>query len=383
MKNICIVIGSRANYSSIKSVMKAIQLSPELTLQTILFASSVLEKYGNVEKLILKDGFTINDRIYNLIEGENPITMAKSTGLGLIEIPPILHKLKPDYVVVVGDRYETMAITISACYLDIPVIHTMGGEVSGTIDESIRHATTKFSSIHFAASSEAKERIIALGEDQKYVFDVGCPRIDLVKDLVDNLDKVDLSPLNKGVGAHIDTTKPFLLVSQHPVTTEYEEAQKQMATTLEAVKEINIPAIILWPNSDAGSDGISKSIRKFRESNPNTNMHFYKNLPVDVYIYLMNTTLCLIGNSSSGIREGAFIGTPVVNLGTRQLNRQRGLNVINSAHDKQSIKNAVNHQINHGSYESSSIYGDGSAGVKIAEIISKLSLKTSQKSITY
>ena len=264
MKKICVVIGS-TNYSSIKSVMKAIQKKEGLELKTVLFASSVLEKYGKVETLIIKDGFSINHRIFNLIEGENPITMAKSTGLGLIEIPPVLDQIQPDYVVVVGDRYETMAITLASCYLDIPVIHTMGGEVSGTIDESIRHATTKFASVHFPASKEAEERIVSLGEDPKYVFNVGCPRIDLVKELISNQSEINLDSLKKGVGTDININDSFLLVSQHPVTSEYDAAEYQMSATLNAIHQINIPTIVLWPNSDAGSDGISKAI-KFREN---------------------------------------------------------------------------------------------------------------------
>lgn len=383
MRRVCIVIGSRANYSSIKSVMTAIEARPDLELILILFASSLLDKYGRVERLILDDGFAISHRIHNLIEGENPVAMAKSTGLGLIEIAPSLDQIKPDYVVVVGDRYETMAITLAACYLDIPLIHTMGGEVSGTIDESIRHATTKFASVHFPASEEAANRIIALGEDSQFVFNVGCPRIDLVKEVMTRLDQVDLRPLQNGVGVKINVEFPFLLVSQHPVTTEYDDAEHQMMTTLDSVHSIGIPSVVLWPNSDAGSDGISKAIRKFRESHPDCNMHFHKNLPVDVYIYLMSKTSCLVGNSSSGIREGAFIGTPVVNIGSRQLNRQRGINVIDVIHSKNMIIDAIDQQVSHGMYSPSFIYGNGEAGVQIAQIISRLTLSTAQKRIQY
>ena len=328
MRKICVVIGSRANYSSIKSAMTAIQNHPDLELQLVLGASALLDRYGTVAEQIKEDGFEPLAEVFMLIEGENPTTMAKSTGVGLMELPTIFERIKPDIVMTVGDRFETMATTLASAYMNIPIAHTMGGEVSGTIDESIRHAVTKFAHIHFPASEEAKERIIKLGEREKDVYNVGCPRIDLVanilKDGVENLNQ----SLSDGVGDKIDIKDPFILVSQHPVTTEYGEGEKQIIMTLEAVQEAALPAIILWPNADAGSDDISKGIRKWRENGFDNKMHFYKNLPIDHYITLMKKTSCLVGNSSSGIREGAFIGTPVVNIGSRQDMRERGENVL-------------------------------------------------------
>ena len=159
MKKICTVIGSRANYSSIKSAMMAIQCHPQLELQVVVTASAVLDRYGNVSQLIESDGFEIAERLHILIEGETPSTMAKSTGVGLIELASAFERLKPDCVITVGDRFETMATTLAAVYMNIPVAHTMGGEVSGTIDESIRHAVTKFAHIHFPASRDAAERL--------------------------------------------------------------------------------------------------------------------------------------------------------------------------------------------------------------------------------
>ena len=184
MRKICVVIGSRANYSSIKSAMQAIQAHPDLELQVVVGASAVLDRYGSVVNLIEKDGFKPAAKVYMLIEGENPATMAKSTGLGLLELPTIFDQLQPDVVLTVGDRFETMATTLAAAYMNIPLAHTMGGEVTGTIDESIRHAVTKFAHIHFPACSEAKERIIKLGERPEDVYLVGCPRIDLVAEVL-------------------------------------------------------------------------------------------------------------------------------------------------------------------------------------------------------
>ena len=383
MKKICVVIGSRANYSSIKSAMRAIDNHENLELNLLVGASAILDRYGGAIELIRNDGFKPMGTFHMLIEGGNPSCMAKSTGLGLIEIPSLLEKLSPDMVLTVGDRFETMATTLAAAYMNIPIAHTMGGEVSGTIDESIRHAITKFAHLHFPASESARQRIIKLGEVEENVFMVGCPRIDLIAEQIKNKDFCNMSKLfSKGVGATFDINKPFLVLSQHPVTTEFGNGEEEIKTTLEVIKEINIPAIVLWPNSDAGSDDISRGIRKWREQNTANKMHFFKNLPVNEYITLLFKTSCLIGNSSSGIREGAFIGTPVVNIGSRQNNRERGKNVMDVSHNKKDIKEAIIKQINHGKYQKDTVYGDGNAGIKIADILSQKNIKV-QKCITY
>lgn len=383
MRKICVVIGSRANYSSIKSAMCAIKNHPELELQLVVGASAVLDRYGSAVNLIEKDGFQPVARVYMLIEGETPATMARSTGLGLMELPTIFDQLKPDIVLTVGDRFETMATTLAAAYMNIPIAHTMGGEVSGTIDESIRHAVTKFAHIHFPASRESRERILKLGEDAAHVHLVGCPRIDLIAEIIEREgDVMSDTIFEHGVGARLDLKKPFLLVSQHPVTTEYGEGEKQMTDTLEAVRDIGLPAIVLWPNADAGSDDIARGIRKWRESKRDKDMHFFKNLPIETYIWLMKRAACLIGNSSSGIREGAFIGTPVVNIGSRQAGRERGRNVMDVAHDRANIRSAIQQQIEHGCYAMDPIYGDGMAGKRIADVLAKERVSV-QKRIQY
>ena len=383
MKKICVVVGSRANYSSIKSAMVAIKKHPKLELQLIVGASAILDRYGSVVKLIEKDGFSPNAYVHMLIEGETPATMAKSTGLGLLELPTIFELLRPDVVLTVGDRFETMATTLAAAYMNIPVAHTMGGEVSGTIDESIRHAVTKFAHIHFPACNGAKDRIIRLGELPQHVHMVGCPRIDLIADiLMSSKQLIDSELFNTGVGNKFNLEDPFVLVSQHPVTTEYGGGERQILQTLEAVRSMNLPAIVLWPNADAGSDDISKGIRKWREKGLDKSMHFFKNLPIPTYVKLMEKTACLIGNSSSGIREGAFIGTPVVNIGSRQNGRDRGSNVMDVNYDEMEIMEAIKLQIAHGKYPMNPIYGNGKAGERIAEILATEEVNI-QKCITY
>ncbi len=384
MKKICAVIGSRANYSSIKSALRAIKAHPELELQLVCMASALLDRYGQVVDLIEADGFTVDERLHVLIEGETPATMAKSTGVGLIELPSVFTRLKPDVVITVGDRFETMATTLAAAYMNIPVAHTMGGEVSGTIDESIRHAVTKFAHIHFPASRDAAERIVKLGELPEMIFRVGCPRIDLVAEiLAQDANGLDNHLFDTGVGAALDLSKPFAIVSQHPVTTEYGAGERQMTATLEAVERNGLQAVVLWPNADAGSEDISRGIRKWREQGRGKGMHYFKNLPTDVYVRLMARTTCLVGNSSSGIREGAYIGTPVVNIGSRQDSRERGSNVIDASYDVDSIAAAVSRQVTHGRYPMQDIYGDGQAGERIAEVLATLGAVAVQKRITY
>jgi len=384
MKKICTVIGSRANYSSIKAAMRAIQSHPNLELQVVVAASALLDRYGKVVDLIEADGFKVDERLHILIEGETPATMAKSTGMGLIELPSVFERLQPDIVITVGDRFETMATTLAAAYMNILVAHTMGGEVSGTIDESIRHAVTKFAHIHFPASRDAAARIIKLGEREDMIFRVGCPRIDLVADiLAEEGNGVDDSMFERGVGDNIDLAQPFVIVSQHPVTTEYGEGERQITATLSAVRNSGLQAVVLWPNADAGSDDIARGMRKWREKGLADNMHFFKNLPIATYVKLMKRTACLLGNSSSGIREGAYIGTPTVNIGSRQTARERGGNVIDVPHDEAQISKALAQQVEHGAYPMDDAYGDGQAGNRIATVLAGLANIDVQKRITY
>ena len=383
MRKICVVVGSRANYSSIKSAMQAIQDHPGLQLQVVACASALLDRYGAVISILERDGFSPDARIHMLIEGETPVTMAKSTGLGLLELPTVFETLQPDIVLTVGDRFETMATTLAAAFMNIPLAHTMGGEVSGTIDESIRHAVTKFAHIHFPACSEARERIIRLGEPPENVHLVGCPRLDLVAEVVEQ-DENGLGPdlFAEGVGGIFGLDQSFLMLSQHPVTTEYGEGERQITESLMAVQSLGLPTLAFWPNADAGAEEIARGMRKFREHQDDSKIHFFKNLPTEVYIALMRCTACIIGNSSSAIREGAFLGTPAVNIGSRQDSRQRGRNIVDVDYNRSAIADAVLSQVKHGPYPSEPIYGDGRAGKRIADILAKVQVKV-QKRIAY
>lgn len=384
MRKVCVVVGSRANYSSIKSAMRAIAAHEDLTLQVVVGASALLDRYGSVVDLMEKDGFKADAKVFMLVEGETPLTMAKSTGMGLLELTTVFDRLQPDVVITVGDRFETMATAVAAAYMNIPLAHTMGGEVTGTIDESIRHAVTKLAHIHFPANTHAAERIKKLGENPESVHMVGCPRMDLVAEIAakhqNGLDRDFLA--KEGVGGTIDFSKPFLLVQQHPVTTEFGDGERQINETLGALMELKMQTVMLWPNADAGSEDISRGMRKFREKHDHPYIRFYKNLPPDLFIPLMMHTACMIGNSSAAIREGSFLGVPAVNIGTRQQGRDHGENVVHCGYDKAAIVEAIRTQLEHGRYDHAPLYGDGDAGKRIADILSRAEL-TVQKRITY
>lgn len=389
-RKVCVFLGSRANYSSLKSVMIHIQESEKLELILTVGASALLDKYGEPVNLIEKEGFTVNEKLFMLIEGETPETMAMSTGLGIIKLSAIFNKYKPDFTLIVADRFEMLATAIASAYNNIPIAHVQGGEVSGSIDESIRHAITKLSHVHFPANELAEKRIVQMGERREYVFNYGCPRIDLVKEILDNPSQTEI--INNyikimGVGDVINIDLDFLLVLQHPVTTEYGQGRQHISNTLKAVRDISqerdIPVILLWPNADAGSDDIAKGIRVFREKGLDKNFHFIKNFPINYYIWLMDKTICLVGNSSSGIREGSFIGTPVVNIGTRQNDRARGSNVIDTDYKYENIKKAIEDQIKHGKYESEHVYGDGNAGKAIVKVLETLYVNIQKTFITH
>jgi len=370
-RKICVVLTTRGNYAKMKSVIAGIEASEDLELQLIIGGMVVLEKYGRI--LNSPEGRRlVPDRIINfVIEGETPVTMAKSAGLATMDFATAFENLTPDVVVVIADRFECLPIAMAAAYMNIAVVHIEGGEVSGSIDESIRHAITKLSHLHFPASQDAAERIARMGEAQENIFKVGGTSLDVIR----QMDLNDLDPIRRyqriwGMGPEIeiDPTK-YLIVIQHPVTTEYEENSQNVDETLAAIVNLAIPTIWVMPNMDAGSDGIHKAIRHFREDRGENCIHFFKSIPIELFAPVLYNAACILGNSSSGIRESAFLGTPSVNIGTRQHGRERGANVIDVDYNRSAIVDAVRKQIDHGRYESDPLYGDGYASEKIVEIL--------------
>ena len=375
-RKVCVVINNRANYARIKSALVAIKKNNKLELQIVLGSSAILNRYGAVSNIIRKDGFKINYIVYTLVEGENLLTMSKSTGLSVIEFSTAFDQLKPDIVLVVADRYETLAAGVAASYMNILLAHTQGGEVTGSIDESVRHATTKLAHIHFPASLNAKKNIIKMGESKKNVYLVGCPSLDLIKRDKLNIDeRFKKKYSNYGVGELIiDFNKPYIVILQHPVTTEYKQIKKNINQTIHAALKVEQQIVWLWPNVDAGSDVLSKSIRRVREEKKPKNIRWQKNYNPEDYLKLIFNASCLVGNSSSAIREGAFLGIPAVNIGNRQRNREHGKNIVHVDYNSKNILKAINQQVKKKKYSKNKIFGDGKAGEKIAKILSKIKL---------
>jgi UDP-hydrolysing UDP-N-acetyl-D-glucosamine 2-epimerase len=255
--------------------------------------------------------------------------------------------------------------------------------VTGSIDEKVRHAVTKLADLHFVSTELAGNRVVRMGEAEDRVFVTGCPSIDLAA-TISASPELDFDPFRRygGVGEWVDVEDGYLVVMQHPVTTEHGLARHHIELTLEAVRSIGLPALWFWPNVDAGSDGTSKGLRAFRETHPHEPIHFFKNMaPID-FLKLLVASRAILGNSSVAIRECSFLGVPAVNIGGRQRLRERGDNVVDVGYSAHEIVTAVICQLDHGSYPSSTMYGDGKAGLRIADLLATASL-TFDKYLTY
>jgi UDP-hydrolysing UDP-N-acetyl-D-glucosamine 2-epimerase len=382
-RKICVVVTARPSYSRIRTALTAIQAHPDLELQLVVAASALLDRYGNAIQAIERDGFHVDERVYMLLEGENLVTSAKSTGIGLSELATVFDNRKPDAVVTVADRYETLATAVAASYMNIPVVHVQGGEVTGSVDEKVRHAVTKLSNLHLVSTKLARERVIRLGEAPDQVVLTGCPSIDIAADVAAR-PELDFDPFEKygGVGPKPDLAGGYLVVMQHPVTTEYEEARKQVDETLHAVRDLAMPVLWFWPNADAGSDGTSKGIRVFRETENPDNLHLFRNMYPEDFLRLLLRARAIVGNSSVAIRECSYLGVPAVNIGSRQHGRERGANVIDVDHDRAAITQAIGEHLRRGRPERDHLYGDGNAGVRIADCLATAEL-TIDKMLTY
>ncbi|WP_142785580.1 UDP-N-acetylglucosamine 2-epimerase [Changchengzhania lutea] len=384
LRRICVVITARPSYSRIKTALTAIKKHPKLELQLVVAGSALLDRYGNAVDYIENDGFKIDAKVFMVLEGENKTSMAKTTGLGVMELANTFYNLKPDAVVTIADRFETLATSIAASYQNIPLIHVQGGEVTGNIDEKVRHANTKLADIHLVASEDAKARVIRMGEDADYVFNTGCPSIDIAYQ-VSKSPELNFNPITKygGVGHTINWQEGYIVVMQHPVTTEYNQAKENVLTTLKVVHNLGIPTFWFWPNVDAGADGTSNGIRSYREIHKPENIHFFKNMVPEDFLRLLINSKCLVGNSSVGIRECAYLGVPVVNIGTRQNGRARGNNMIDVSYVLDEIKLAILNRIEVKDVISNdAMYGDGNSGEKIADILAEVELRF-HKTIAY
>jgi len=323
-RKICFPILNRNHFARQRSLLDILNKDKNIELQLVVGGSAILDRYGNTSLSYIKSaGFPVCEVTYNAIEGGNHIAMAKTAGLISLEFANIFHKLDPDVVLIRGDRFEQLALTMAAAYLNKTVAHIEGGDLSGNIDESIRHAITKLAHLHFVTNDDSRRRLIRMGENPRFVFNVGSPDVEVVSL---NRKKLSNQAINAGgTGSLIDLGQPYFMVMYHPVTTDSSNL-KHTGSLLSAVDSFNMQAIWFWPNNDAGTDDIAKAIRLYRELGKlkNNKIRFITDVAPDDFIALLRGSSALIGNSSSGIKECSYLGVPVVNVGTRQQGRLRG-----------------------------------------------------------
>lgn len=381
MKNrkIAFVIGNRAHYARVKPILKFL----EADYRIILFESAVLLEFGNVKDQIVQDvGAEKLTELFTNISGGNLLSMTRSTGVAIMELSADFARNRPDAVVVIADRYEALAAAIAARYMNIPVVHIQGGENSGSIDDSIRHSITKLANIHLVTNQECADRVEQMGESKDAIYITGCPTIDICA----NLSSKDLQSLFQGhESAHepkFSLRRQYLIVAFHPVTTEYELNKKHFDVLLESINDLDMQTIWLYPNIDAGNDLLRREIITFKAHDKRGLIHFFKHFPPEDYLLLVKNASCIIGNSSVGIRESSFLGTPSVSIGTRQQMRMHADNVVTSEIEKAVLKRNILAQVQHGAYPVSGLYGDGKAGERIAHVLMNCRFSI-EKQMTY
>jgi len=364
----------------------AMRAHPGIELQIVTSASFLAGRFGAAEAIFKEDGFDANWRINTILEADDASTAGKTTGLQLIELSSAFANLKPDIVVTIADRFETIATAVAAAYDNIPVAHVQGGEVTGNIDERVRHAVTKLSDLHLVANELAAERIRRMGEEESRIYNTGCPSIDIARSVYEDKEGLQAFRLFEnvaGVGHPFDIEGPFLVMMQHPETTHYETARADITETLHAIVETGLPAVIFWPNADTGTEGTAEGIRAFREKYDVPNHYFLKNLPPDAFLRLLIKSRCFVGNSSVGVREASYLGVPVVNIGDRQSGRQMAENVITTREDRTEISAAISRHLENGHYRQALLYGNGDAGKRIADTLAACPIPSLNKKLTY
>lgn len=369
-RKVCVVLVDRANYGRLKPVMLELKERAEVELSIVAAGTLVLERFDQPVHVLREDGFDVSGEVYLELEGSTPTTMAKSVGFGVVEFASEFQRLKPDVVMLIGDRYEALAAALAAAYMNITILHLQGGEVSGSIDESARHAITKLSHYHFPSTARAREYLLRMGERSDTVLGVGCPSSDIAR----SIDRALPSEILKarGAGVEIDVGRPFLLTIFHPTTTEFGEEFEQMKTVLAALDELALQTLLLWPNIDAGANHISKTIRIFRARTGRRWLRTMTNLPPEHFLRVLGNAACAVGNSSSFVRDASYFGTPVVLIGNRQNDREADEHVHRVAVDKPAIVAAIRAQLAHGAYPPSKLYGDGHVAARIADALVKL-----------
>jgi len=378
-KKILIIAGSRGEYGYIRPIIREIKKTKDFDYEMVVCNMHVLDTFGSSIEEIKKDDVKIGAVVHNTLDGYNRLTMTKSLGIFMMELPAIIERIKPDFILIAGDRGEQFMAAIVGAHMYIPVVHIQAGELSGNIDGAVRHAITKLAHIHLCSNEDAAQRVGKMGEETFRIFNVGAPQLD---ELVAG-EMLSEKEVREKYG--IKKNKPSILLVQHSVTEEFDQAEKQMAETMKAVAETGYQTIIVLNNSDAGSKIMRKAVFKYRTPK----MKIFENMPRADYAGLMKAAFVLVGNSSSGIIEAPLFKLPVVNIGNRQMGRMRGVNVINVSHNsakiKLAIQKAISPKFKKQAAKAVSLYGDGKSAKRILDILAKLKIdnKLLVKQLTY
>lgn len=370
-RKICVVTGSRADFGIVYSVMAAIQAHPELELSTVVTCMHLSPEFGSTVQEVQRHGFPVSARVDMLLSADSNAAMAKSMGIGIYGMAQAFEQLQPDLVLVPADRVEHLAAAATAATMNIPVAHMNGGDVSGSIDESYRHAITKFSHLHFPNCKSSEHRLLAMGERKDRVFLVG----DAALDSIHLLKLADRKEIREKYGLPVDP--PCLLAIFHAVSSESQTAEDQVGTFLSAVTSLQMPTLFLSPNADAGGRVMVQRLKELAQTSPT--IKFVTSVPHADYLSLLKHGNVLVGNSSSGILEAPSFGLPVVNVGSRQNNRERAENVIDVPVAFGAIVGAIKKALTDETFIAQSKactnpYGEGKAAQKIVEILATLNL---------
>jgi UDP-hydrolysing UDP-N-acetyl-D-glucosamine 2-epimerase len=366
MRKIAVITSARSDYSYLLPVMRKIQEDPELELLPIVTGMHLLPVYGMTVRQIEEDGFEIAERVEMLLSSDSSSAIAKSMGLGMIGLSQAYERLKPDLIVLLGDRFETLAAAAAALPFAIPVGHIAGGELTeGMIDEASRHAITKLSHLHFVSTERHRQRVIQMGEAPWRVINCGAPSLDNLH-CIEFLDK---ETLQQELGFNLDPAP--LLVTFHPVSLEFEQTGDQMLEFLAALDSSGLPVIFTYPNADTSNRVVIEAIQKYQLAHSNSRV--YVNLGTRRYFSLMKFAAAMVGNSSSGIIEAASFALPVVNVGNRQKGRYHDRNVLDTPCERKSILTAIHQsldpQFKEGLSGMDNPYGDGHASELIVKTL--------------
>jgi UDP-hydrolysing UDP-N-acetyl-D-glucosamine 2-epimerase len=379
MRKITFIITSFIHYSRNILILEELKLRKDVELHIVIGGTALLPKYSSkysrLRNMLENDGFQNIHELYFSLEGDNNVVKAKTTGLGIIEFSTLFNDIKPDLIIVRADRFEVLSATVTARYMNIPVAHIEGGDLTGSLDDSVRHAITKLSHIHIVTNTPAQKRLVQMGEDPKYIFNFGSPDVEVVTKAINSKQAIDLS--QTGSGSHFDFDKDFIMVMYHPVWQDAQkegQLAKQTCSLLNAVHKSGYSAIWFWPNADVGAEEISHELRVFRDKTHEHKIHFMRYLPPKSFIWLLNKTRVLIGNSSAGIKECSYLGVPVVNIGTRQDKRLRASNVIDVDCTSENISNGILRQLQKKRYKASKLYYAENTGRNIARTLARVKL---------